>query len=143
METWIVIEDEADLYDMILAMYETLGVNGVAFATGQEAMDWLNVVNNGHFHDELPNLALVDIRLPDASINGIDIASMMRRSPVLQDMAIILMTAYHLSPEEERMALRQSGADYLLYKPLPKLDDLERLFHALIAHRQDRTAPDL
>lgn len=142
METWIVVEDEVDLYDMILAMYETLGIHGVAFATGQEAVDWVNVVNNGHFHDELPNLALVDIRLPDPSISGIDIASMMRQSPFLRDMTIIMMTAYHLSPEQERAALQQSGADYLLYKPLPNLDELERLFHSLIARRQGRSTSD-
>lgn len=143
METWIVIEDELDLYDMILAMYETLGVNGVAFATGREATEWLNVVNNGHFHDELPNLALVDIRLPDPSISGIDIAAMMRQSPVLRDITIIMMTAYRLSPEQERATLKQSGADYLLYKPLPNLDELERLFHSLIARRQGKSASDL
>jgi CheY-like chemotaxis protein len=141
METWIVVEDEPDLYDMILAMYATLGVNGVAFATGREATDWLHVVNNGHFHDELPTLALIDIRLPDEHINGIDIASQIRRSPYLTDITIIMMTAYRLSPEQEREALYRSGADHLLYKPLPKLDVLERLFHELIARRQGRSAP--
>ena len=64
MPTWMVVEDEQDLYDMILAMYDMLGIGGVAFATGIDAMDWIKDVERGK-EDDLPELALVDIRLPN------------------------------------------------------------------------------
>ena len=64
MSTWMVVEDEPGLYDLVLAMYETMGINGLAFTTGEEAFDWIEDVDAGHFAGELPKLALLDIRLP-------------------------------------------------------------------------------
>ncbi len=139
MTTWMLVEDEPDLYDMVLAMYDTLGINGVAFANGEEAAEWLNAVDNGHFHDELPELALVDIRLP-GDMQGTEVAEQMRRSKVLGNMTIILMTAYRLSPTEEQVILQTTKADKLIYKPLPGLDRLERLFHELIYTRNSASS---
>ena len=42
MTVWMVVEDEPDVYEMVLAMYETLGIDGVAFTTGEEAITWID-----------------------------------------------------------------------------------------------------
>jgi CheY-like chemotaxis protein len=135
MTTWMLVEDEPDLYDMVLAMYDTLGVNGVAFANGEEAHEWINAVDNGHFHDEIPELALIDIRLP-GDINGIQIAEQMRLSKILKNTTIILMTAFRVSPKDEKEILKTTQADKLIYKPLPDLFELDTLFHELIYNRK-------
>jgi len=134
MTTWMVVEDEPDLYDMILAMYATLGIGGVAFVTGEEAIDWIEQVEEGRYNDELPQLAMIDIRLPDR-VTGDLVGARLRRSGVLKNTVIVLMTAYKLSPEEEGRMITRAGADLLLYKPLPRLNELKRMLFNLIEER--------
>jgi CheY-like chemotaxis protein len=139
MTTWMVVEDEPDLYDMVLAMYDTLGVNGVAFANGEEALEWIDAVENGHFQDEIPELALIDIRLP-GQVNGVQIGERMRKSLNLRDTTIVFMTAYRLSPDDEKKVRQAAEADELLYKPLPDINTFERKLRALITKRHNQTA---
>lgn len=137
MKTWMLVEDEPDLYEMVLAMYESLGVEGVAFGTGEEAVDWIEDVDSGHFEDHIPELALIDIRLP-GGIDGAQVAARLRQSPGMHNMAIVLMTAWRLSKKQERMVFRVSGCDLLLYKPLPKMSELRTMFDRLLAPREAR-----
>jgi len=135
MPTWMVVEDEQDLYDMILAMYDMLGIGGVAFATGIDAMDWIEDVERG-LEQDIPELALVDIRLPDEDIDGVHVASKLRKSAKLGNIAICLMTAYKFSPDDEKDIVRESGADLLLYKPLPRFNELEKILRDLVQKRR-------
>jgi CheY-like chemotaxis protein len=133
--TWMLIEDEPDLYDMILAMYDMLGVGGVAFATGMDAMDWIANIESG-LDDDIPELALVDIRLPDKTIDGVHVAAKIRNSKILGNMAICMITAYKFPDEDRQAIMRESGADLLLYKPLPKLQELDVILNDLVKKRQ-------
>jgi len=137
MPTWIVVEDEPDLYEMVLAMYGTMGVDGLAFVDGEEAIEWMEEVNSGDFTEELPEFALLDIRLP-GEIDGLKVGAKLRATPALQNIPIVLMTAYKLSPSEEDQAFNMSGADLLLYKPLPGHETLRDLFFQLIEGRQQQ-----
>jgi CheY-like chemotaxis protein len=136
MTTWMVVEDEPDLYDMVLAMYDTLGVNGVAFANGEEAMEWIEAVESGHFQDEIPELALIDIRLP-GKVSGVDVAERMRQSSNLGHAAIVYMTAYRLSPKDEKAVIARADADKLIYKPLPEINVFETVLRDLIKQRNE------
>lgn len=134
MTTWMVVEDEPDLYDMVLAMYATIGVDGASFQTGEEAIEWIDEVDSGMYAGELPELALLDIRLP-GDVDGAMVGARMRESPTLRHTRIVLMTAYKLSPREEQEIIHQAGSDLLLYKPLPKLNELQGLLRGLIRQR--------
>ncbi len=136
MTVWMVVEDEPDLYDMLLAMYETIGVDGAAFTTGEEAMSWIEEVESGHYRGEMPELALVDIRLP-YEVNGIKVGSRMRESKQLGDIAIVLMTAYRMNPQEEAEAIENAGANLLLYKPLPGFQEFQRILQNLVVGSAD------
>ncbi|MBZ0308233.1 MAG: response regulator, partial [Anaerolineae bacterium] len=96
MPTWMVVEDEPDIYEVLLAMFEIWGIEGVAFVDGGQAVAWIDDVDEGRVRGELPELALIDIRLPEVS--GPDVGKRVRESPILKDMAIVLITAYRLSP---------------------------------------------
>jgi CheY-like chemotaxis protein len=126
MTSWMVVEDEPDLYDLILALYEMLGVDGISFTTGEGAVAWIEDVDEGNLTDNLPEVALIDIRLPGTT-NGIMIAERLRQSPVLSGIRIILATAYRLTAKEEHEAMQRSGGDYLMYKPLPSLEEFNRI----------------
>ncbi len=130
MTTWLVAEDEPDLHEVLLALCDLWKMDGIAFKTGEGVLDWIEHVEAGDFDDYLPKLALLDIRLPNAS--GLDVAARLRQTEQLKDMAIVLMTAYHLSPEDETAALEKSGADLLMYKPLPSVIELRNILDEVV-----------
>ncbi len=131
MPTWMVIEDEPDIYDVILAMFELWGIEGIGFVDGAEAIGWIEDVDAGRFQGELPELVITDIRLPEAS--GPMVAERFRKSPPMKDIVVILMTAYRLSPDEQMAAIEQAGADYLMYKPSPPMPQFKELIDDLLA----------
>lgn len=135
----MVVEDEPDLYEMLLAMFQIWGIDGVAFVDGEEAVSWIEEVDKGHYFGELPELALLDIRLL-GEISGPMVGERLRKSQALEHMAVVLTTAFKLSPDQEREAMAQAGADKLIYKPLPKFHDLKRLLEELIVQRRTKVA---
>ena len=131
MTTWLVVEDEPDLIEMFQATTELMGVDSLIFSSGEDALDWIDTVEQGHFAGEAPVLALLDIRL-SGEVTGVMVSALLRECPQLKAMTLVLMTAYRLSPAWEQVMLSQSGADLLLYKPLPAFKDLRRLLQSLI-----------
>lgn len=140
MTTWMVVEDEPDFYELVLAIYDTLGVDGLAFTNGEEAVSWMQDVDFGQLvttNDELPQVALLDIRLPGHT-SGVDVSRRLRESQIMGNVAIVLMTAYKLSLKEEKKIIELSGCDKLIYKPLPKPADFKRLMEELVQHRMQQ-----
>ena len=134
MSTWMVVEDEPDLYDTLLALFEIWSIDGVAFTTGTDTIKWIDDVNNGNAETNIPELALLDIRLP--GVSGPEIGQRIRESPILSKMAIVLMTAYHLTPHEEKEVIAQAGADALMYKPLPAPAEFRKVLEEAISHHR-------
>lgn len=137
MGRWMIVEDEPDLYDMLLTMTDLMGVDGVAFANGEDAAAWIEDVEANRLSSELPELALLDIRLP-GPLSGADVAARLRQSEVLGGTTIVLMTAFRLSPSEEKALLKASNAELLIYKPLPRLSDFQAQMKQAIAKRKRR-----
>lgn len=135
MSTWMVVEDEPDIYEVLLAMFEMWGIEGVAFVDGEEAIAWIDDVDEDRFQGELPELALLDIRLP-GEINGLMVGERLRKSKVLGDVSIVLTTAYNLTDEEQKEAMNKAGADKWLPKPLPKFTELQGILEEVIAERR-------
>jgi DNA-binding response OmpR family regulator len=134
LPTWMVVEDEPDIYDVLLAMFELWGIEGVAFVDGGEAISWIDAVDEGRVHGDMPELAILDIRLPEAS--GPEVGNRIRKSAKLQHVAIVLITAYRLSSEEERGVIEQAGADRLMYKPLPAMPELRAILDEVVDNRR-------
>lgn len=134
MPTWLVFEDERHVQEMILEIYHTLGVSSIGFSTGEEAFEWLHQVDSGRYQGDIPQLALLDLHLP-GSINGVMVGQRIRQSPHLGNMAVVLMTAFELNAEEEAHVIASAGCDLLLYKPLPRIEELHRILFGLVAGR--------
>ncbi len=134
----MVVEDEPDIYDVLLAMFEIWGIEGVAFVDGPEAVAWIEQVDQGRVRGELPELAILDIRLPEGS--GPEVGARLRASPILRNIAIVLITAYKMLPEEEREAIATAQADLLLYKPLPAMPELRQKMDKVLAQRKQASA---
>jgi CheY-like chemotaxis protein len=131
----MVVEDEPDIYEVLLAMFEMWGIEGVAFVDGEEAVAWIDDVDNTRFQGELPELALLDIRLP-GEINGVMVGERLRKSPILGEMSIVLTTAYQLTADEQDEAITKAGADLWLPKPLPKFNELQGILEKVIADKR-------
>ncbi|MCC7205691.1 MAG: response regulator [Anaerolineae bacterium] len=138
MSTWMVVEDEPDIYDVLLAMFEVWGIEGIAFVDGAEAVSWIEDVDNGTVTGELPELAILDIRLPE--ISGPEVGARLRESSRLGQTAIVLITAYRLDEKEEQAVLARAQADALMYKPLPQMEELRRKLAEIISKRQPKAA---
>ncbi len=135
MSTWMVVEDEPDIYEVLLAMFEMWGIEGVAFVDGEEAVSWIDDVDEGRFKGELPELALLDIRLP-GNINGDEGESRLRKSPILGQVAIVFATAYRMSSEEYDEIMKKTDADRLMYKPLPRFNELQKVLDEVLTARR-------
>src|SRR5262245_40308843 len=130
----MVVEDEPDIYDVLLAMFEIWGIEGVAFVDGAEAVSWIDDVDKGNVAGELPELAILDIRLPE--VPGPEVGARLRKSDRLGKMAVVMITAYRLSPEEEDQVKARAQADALMYKPLPAMPELRRTLDNIISRRK-------
>lgn len=135
MPSWLVVEDELDVNDVIVAMWHIWGVDGLAFSNGLDALDWLAELETGHSkrRSELPALALLDIRLP--GVSGIEVAQRFRKSTHLTNLAIVFMTAYRLSPSQERALIERTAAEAVIYKPLPSMIEFKAQLDGALAQR--------
>lgn len=130
----MVVEDEPDIYELLLAMFEIWGIEGVAFVDGEEAIAWVEEADKDAPSD-VPELALLDIRLP-GNVSGPMVGERLRKSPLLKNVAIVLITAYKLTAEEEKVVMEQAGGDKLLNKPLPGFAELKAILETTIAERR-------
>lgn len=132
MIRWLLIEDEPDLYEVLTYLYNDLNAEAIAYTTGEDVLAWLDTLSSPDAvqRDDLPVFALIDIRLP-GDVNGVEVAYHLRQHPLLGSIPIVLMTAYRLSPREEREMMARSSANHLLYKPLPSFKELHKIFNDL------------
>lgn len=130
--TWLLAEDDTDIRTVISVMMTVWGEQPLVFPDGNAAWRWLDSVENGSFQGELPELALMDIRMPGHW--GDKIAARIRKTPGVGDIPIILMTAFTLSEAEVNNMKEQTGVDHLINKPLPDLD----VFRSMLYEVRDK-----
>jgi DNA-binding response OmpR family regulator len=131
MTTWMIVEDEPDLHEMLFELITGIGHNVLGFSTGEDAVNWLDQVDDGLHSDEIPELALFDIRLP-GQISGPDVAVRLRKSTIVGRIVIVMMTAYRLTPDEELAIMNYATPDMMLYKPLPDFPEFRRRLEDLL-----------
>jgi DNA-binding response OmpR family regulator len=130
----MIVEDEPDIYEVMVAMFELWDVKHIHFFTGKDAVEWIDAVDAGRLDAELPKLAILDIRLP-GGVSGADVGARLRRSAALGNIGIVMITAYRLRPAQEEQIIATAGADQFLYKPLPGVIELRAVFDEVLAKR--------
>src|SRR5690606_16815039 len=110
--------------NIVKVMFQVWQHTPMTFRNGHEAWRWLDEVESGAFSGDLPELALMDIRMP--SHKGHEIARRIRSVKPLQRIPIVLMTAFSLTESESAAMLKEYGVDCIIYKPLPDLFELKQ-----------------
>jgi len=103
--TILVVEDEADIQEVITYNLERSGHECVRAASAEQAFDILNQV--------LPQLVLIDWMLPGKS--GIDLARWIRANKRTEAMPLIILTAR--GSEQDKLTGLDIGADDYMTKP--------------------------
>lgn len=139
MSQWLLVEDEVDIRNVVKVMFSVWGHQAIEFANGNDAFDFLEDVDGGLVDgDELPELALMDIRMPGP--NGNEIARRIRQSPILNKIPIVLMTAFQLSESQQNDYFNRDGVDRIIFKPLPDFDKFHGILLEVIADRERKNA---
>ncbi|XWX02572.1 response regulator [Aggregatilineales bacterium SYSU G02658] len=141
MSTWMVVEDEANVFELLLAMFEMWGIAGRAFIDGEEAIAWLEDVDSGRFKGELPELVLLDLRLP-GDVQGEQVGARLRQSEKLKHVPIVIITAYTYTAERRAEIEKMVQPDLWLSKPLPKFNQLQSLLEETIAKKRESLPPE-
>ncbi|MFZ4828897.1 MAG: response regulator [Phototrophicaceae bacterium] len=128
----MIAEDETDIRNLVAIMAEHWGHVPLTFKDGTEAWKFLDKLERGEIRDNIPDFALMDIRMP--GYRGDEIAHRMRTIAILQNIPIVLMTAYSLS-DGERAAMLTNGADLIIDKPLPDFAKLESDLNNVIRNK--------
>src|SRR5205807_4515546 len=124
--------------NVVAVMMSVWGEKPLPFPDGGAAWGWLDTIANGTFKGELPDLALMDIRMP--GYTGDKIAARIRQTPQIKDIPIILMTAFSLTDAEIKDMMSQAGVDYLINKPLPDMDVFRSTLYRVRDERKARAA---
>ncbi len=134
MNSCIIVEDETSIYDTLFEILQLSGLNDIPFTTGEDAIAWVDDYDKGGYRSYRPHLALLDFRLP-GKISGFDVAYRIRQSPVLNNIVVVIMTAYSLTEKEKQELMDYSGADLFLEKPLPPRKDFITQLNEQLAKR--------
>jgi CheY-like chemotaxis protein len=136
--TWLLVEDDNDIRNVVAVMMSVWGEKPLPFPDGGAAWQWLDKVDAGTVTTDLPELALMDIRMP--GYTGDKVAARIRQISALKDIPIILMTAFSLTDSEIKEMLDQNGIDYLINKPLPDMEDFRSKLYQVRDERRAKNA---
>jgi two-component system, OmpR family, phosphate regulon response regulator PhoB len=101
----LVVEDEADLAELVVFNLRQAGHDVVSVQEGQRALD--------EIRRHRPDLVVLDIMLPDLS--GVEVCRRLRREPATQHLPVLMVTAK--GEEVDRVVGFEVGADDYLVKP--------------------------
>lgn len=101
----LMVDDEPDILKIVCLRLSKKGYEVVMASSGREALEKVRQLK--------PDVILMDYRMPDH--DGLEVASMLRKDPVLRAIPIILMTAS--SETIDPMILEAVGVNEYLRKP--------------------------
>jgi DNA-binding response OmpR family regulator len=136
VKPWLIVEDEEDIRNIVKVMFTAWGHTSIDFRDGNQTYAWLDKVEAGTHQGELPELALLDIKMPGP--RGNEIARRMRALEPFKTIPIILMTAFSLEDHERQSMVRDDGIDFIINKPLPDFFELKRQLEEIFEKKKAR-----
>ena len=120
----LIVEDEPDILRTLTMSLEMEGFHVHTAANGKDAIAVARRV--------CPRVVILDVMIPD--INGYEVTRCLKHDPTLNNLKIIILTAFAQKDEKERAEL--AGADCYMTKPF----EMERLHESV---KQLLLSPDV
>lgn len=105
----LLVEDNADLRELLTIAIRHLGYDVVVATTGEEAIERASAMH--------PDLILMDIGLP--KLNGAEAIVRIKANPATKHTPIVILSALSMCPDIKRAL--ESGAAEILQKPVSVL----------------------
>jgi CheY-like chemotaxis protein len=140
---WMIAEDDPVMRRILKMLMTLWEIDALMFEDGNQAWKWLDRVEQGRYRDGLPEVALVDIRMPGHM--GHEVGRRMRSIGATSGIPLIIMTAYQLSKDDRAVIQEAAHPEHIIPKPFPSLDEFRSLIERTIedsAPRQ-RTLPSI
>jgi CheY-like chemotaxis protein len=138
-KVWLVVEDEPSIRLVVSTLIKMWGRTPLVFEDGHQAYRWLDEVQAGTYNKPLPELALLDIRMPGPQ--GYEIGERLRSIGATSKIPIVMMTAWRLSPEETERVDR-AKPDKKIDKPLPMPEDFKKLLEKVLEDAKAKQAAE-
>jgi len=127
MTTILIVEDEADLRELVAHHVEAAGMTALQASTGGEGLALAR--------SKKPDLVLLDLMLPD--LQGVEVCRRLRTDPATATTPIIMLTAK--TGEGDRVQGFEAGADDYVPKPFSTRELLLRV--RAVLRRRDQATP--
>ena len=101
----VVVDDEADIVEMLTIILENDGCAVRGFSEGASALD---SIRSSH-----PDIVLLDVMMPH--LDGIEVLRRLKSDPATSDIPVVMLTAK--TSDADVWAGWEAGADYYLTKP--------------------------
>ena len=111
----LVIDDNAQNLELLVAYLDTLGCTARTAADGLQGLEKV--------HAEPPDLILLDVMMPRMS--GFEVCRKLKSDPATRDIPILMVTALNELGDIERGV--ESGTDDFISKPVNRLELLTRV----------------
>ena len=116
----VIIEDNADVAEMLRMLLESMGHTVSLASTGHCGIDLVQSAQ--------PDVVLCDLGLPELS--GVEVCRRVRALPGVVQPVMVAVTGW--GREEDRRQTREAGFQYHLVKPVT-IDSLDKVFRAAIS----------
>ena len=117
--TLLVVDDEANNRNVIVAQLKNEGYAIITAGSGEEALELID--------QQLPDLILLDVMMP--GISGFDVAEILKGEERTANIPIIMITA--LSDSKSRLAGLTNGVEEFLTKPVARAELVMRIRNLL------------
>ncbi|MBW7878825.1 MAG: response regulator transcription factor [Anaerolineae bacterium] len=139
MTTWMIVEDDPNLYELMCEAFERWEIETLLFVEVEEALEWIDLVDQGHNVGELPELAMLDLLFHRVKLGHL-VGQRLRASPVLNRLPIVIMSAHRETPAEREDYRKTFQPDDYIRKPLPRWGELKRRLDAVVTKRKRQNA---
>jgi CheY-like chemotaxis protein len=116
--TIIVVEDNADMRELLAEFLKLLGFTVIAAEDGAAALPLIR--------QHLPDLVITDIGMP--RLDGISMIRELRRWPETRNLPVLVLTAYRYKSAREAI---EAGATQTAFKPI-ELEALTRMIEQVL-----------
>ncbi|KXK48593.1 MAG: hypothetical protein UZ13_03626 [Chloroflexi bacterium OLB13] len=108
MTTWMIVEDDPNLYELMCEAFERWEIETLLFVEVEEALEWIDLVDQGHNVGELPELAMLDLLFHRVKLGHL-VGQRLRASPVLNRLPIVIMSRIAKRRQSVKITVRRSS----------------------------------